>query len=43
MEYIEYPKWITLPDGRQVIVQSREEEDALLAKKPVGRPPKAKQ
>lgn len=31
-EYVEYPKWVRLPDGRDVIVQSKDEEDALLLK-----------
>ncbi len=26
----EYPKWVTLPDGSQAIVQDTDEEDALL-------------
>lgn len=32
--YVEYPKWVTLPDGRQVIVKSSQEEAALLQVKP---------
>ena len=31
-EFVEYPKWVRLPDGREVIVQSKDEEDALLQK-----------
>lgn len=46
-EYVEYPKWITLPDGQEVIVQSRDEEQArLCTQEPAkrrGRPPKAEQ
>ncbi len=46
-EFVEYPKWVRLPDGREVIVQSKDEEDALLRGSPEnepkkrGRPPKS--
>lgn len=51
--FVEYPKWVRLPDGREVIAQSKDEEDALLGgfaeKQPEpqiepkrrGRPPKS--
>ncbi len=50
--FVEYPKWVRLPDGREIIVESKDEEDALLGgfssdtqSAPVpkrrGRPPKS--
>lgn len=29
-EFVEYPKWVRLPDGREVVVSDKDEEDALL-------------
>ena len=29
-QYVEYPKWVRLPDGREVVVSDKDAEDALL-------------
>ena len=39
-EFVEYPKWVKLESGEEVIVQSKEEEDALI--KPVPASKKSK-
>ena len=28
--FVEYPKWVRLPDGREVVVSDKDEEGALL-------------
>ena len=46
-EYIEYPKWVKLPSGKDVIVNNKDEEDAMLGtvetveQKKRGRPAKS--
>ncbi len=38
--FVEYPKWVRLPDGREVVVSCEDEEGALLrgAEQPVEAP-----
>ena len=35
MAFKEYPKYITTPDNKRIIVNSRKEEDKVLGVKPV--------
>lgn len=41
--FVEYPKWVRLPDGREVVVSCEDEEGALLrgAEQPSEQPAQA--